>query len=76
MRGVRDFFFRYGTPLTAGLLPGTLRAELIARGKAEERVLTLADLAAAEAIYLGNSVRGLIPAQWIDLPHPAKEPSA
>ena len=63
-------------PLTAGLLPGTLRAGLIARGKAEERVLTLADLAAAEAIYLGNSVRGLIPAQWIDLPHPAKEPSA
>ncbi|MFD1253856.1 Aminodeoxychorismate synthase component 1 [Devosia equisanguinis] len=63
-------------PLTAGVLPGTLRAELIARGKAEERVLTLADLAAAEAIYLGNSVRGLIPARWIDLPHPAKEPSA
>ena len=52
-------------PLTSGLLPGTLRAELVATGKAEERVLTLADLAAAEAIFLGNSVRGLVPAEWV-----------
>lgn len=55
-------------PLSCGLLPGTLRAELLATGKAEERVLTLADLAAAEAIMLGNSVRGLIPAEWIKDP--------
>ncbi|WP_338721510.1 aminodeoxychorismate synthase component I [Devosia sp. XK-2] len=53
-------------PLHCGLLPGTLRAELIAQGKAEERVLTLADLRKADAIWLGNSVRGLIRAQWID----------
>lgn len=53
-------------PLSSGLLPGTLRAELIAQGKAEERVLTLADLRAAEAIWLGNSVRGLIRAEWVD----------
>ncbi len=52
-------------PLSSGLLPGTLRAELIATGKAQERVLTLADLHAAEAIFLGNSVRGLVPAQWV-----------
>ncbi|WP_328765900.1 aminotransferase class IV [Devosia aurantiaca] len=52
-------------PLSSGLLPGTLRAELIASGEAIERVLTLADLHRAEAIYLGNSVRGLIPAHWI-----------
>lgn len=52
-------------PLSSGLLPGTLRAELIAAGKAVEQVLTLADLEAAEAIFLGNSVRGLIPANWI-----------
>lgn len=58
-------------PLSSGLLPGTLRAELLATGKAEERVLTLADLGRAEAIWLGNSVRGLIPA---DLVIPA-EPS-
>ena len=53
-------------PLVSGLLPGTLRAELIAQGKAEERVLTLADLKSAEAIWLGNSVRGLIRAEWLD----------
>ena len=53
-------------PLSSGLLPGTLRAELIAQGKAEECVLTLADLGAAEAIWLGNSVRGLIRAEWVD----------
>lgn len=65
-----NLFIRLGgklhtPPLSSGLLPGTLRAELIASGKAEERVLTLADLAAAEAIFLGNSVRGLVPAEWI-----------
>jgi para-aminobenzoate synthetase/4-amino-4-deoxychorismate lyase len=52
-------------PLSAGLLPGTLRAELIATGRAVERPLTLADLESAEAIWLGNSVRGLIRAEWI-----------
>ncbi|MCR6671067.1 aminodeoxychorismate synthase component I [Devosia ginsengisoli] len=52
-------------PLSSGLLPGTLRAELIATGKAEEQILTLADLEAAEAIWLGNSVRGLIRAEWV-----------
>lgn len=52
-------------PLSAGLLPGTLRAELIATGRAVEHTLTLADLASAPAIFLGNSVRGLLPAQWI-----------
>ncbi|GLQ58174.1 aminodeoxychorismate synthase component I [Devosia nitrariae] len=51
-------------PLAAGLLPGTLRAELIATGQAREARLTLADLETAEAIYLGNSVRGLMRARW------------
>ena len=52
-------------PLSAGLLPGTLRAELIATGKATEQVLTLADLENAEAIWLGNSVRGLLRGEWV-----------
>jgi para-aminobenzoate synthetase/4-amino-4-deoxychorismate lyase len=47
-------------PLAAGLLPGTFRAELLADGRASEAVLTLADLDAAETVYLGNSVRGLV----------------
>ena len=54
-------------PLSSGLLPGTLRAELLATGRAVEAVLTLADLAAAEAVWLGNSVRGLLPAQWVQV---------
>jgi para-aminobenzoate synthetase/4-amino-4-deoxychorismate lyase len=52
-------------PLSAGLLPGTLRAELLATGRAREHTLTLADLTSAQTIFLGNSVRGLILAQWI-----------
>ena len=40
--------------------PGTLRAELIAQGRAVEAVLTLEDLRSADAIFLGNSVRGLV----------------
>ncbi|MBU2580941.1 MAG: aminodeoxychorismate synthase component I [Alphaproteobacteria bacterium] len=50
-------------PLSAGLLPGTLRAELIASGRAVEGRLGLEDLAMAENCYLGNSVRGLVRAE-------------
>jgi para-aminobenzoate synthetase/4-amino-4-deoxychorismate lyase len=53
-------------PLSSGVLPGTLRSQLLDEGRAREQVLTLADLAQAEAIWLGNSVRGLIAAQWVD----------
>lgn len=52
--------------LTAGLLPGTLRAELLATGRAREARLTCGDLEAADAVYLGNSVRGLVRARLID----------
>jgi len=57
-------------PLSAGLLPGILRAELIETGRAIEKTLTMNDLVAADNIYLGNSLRGLIPASLIDAkPH-------
>jgi para-aminobenzoate synthetase/4-amino-4-deoxychorismate lyase len=45
-------------PLGAGVLPGVLRAELLADGRAQEAVLTQADLGAE--IWFGNSLRGLI----------------
>src|SRR5690606_28068263 len=51
--------------LSCGLLPGTLRADLLAEGRAREAILTLADLVSAQAIWLGNSVRGLLAADWI-----------
>ena len=56
--------------LSCGLLPGVLRAELIDAGKAIEAKLTVKDLETADAIFLGNSLRGLIPANFVDfLPH-------
>jgi para-aminobenzoate synthetase/4-amino-4-deoxychorismate lyase len=51
--------------LGSGLLPGTLRAELIAEKRVREEVLTLADLDNADAIFLGNSVRGLVRAERV-----------
>lgn len=54
---------RLFTPhLAAGLLPGTLRADLLETGRVVEARLTLDDLASADRVYLGNSVRGLVPA--------------
>ena len=47
--------------LASGLLPGILREELLATGQAREGDLTPADLAAGR-IWVGNSLRGLIPA--------------
>ena len=47
-------------PAECGLLPGTLRQHLLQSDpRVSERVLRCEDLLAAEAIYLGNSVRGL-----------------
>lgn len=48
-------------PLALGLLPGVLRAELLAEGRAVEAELTLADLAGG--FFIGNALRGLIPAR-------------
>jgi para-aminobenzoate synthetase/4-amino-4-deoxychorismate lyase len=47
-------------PLSLGLLPGVLRQQLIEQGRAEEAELTLDDL--SEGFFIGNAVRGLIPA--------------
>lgn len=49
-------------PQHCGLLPGILREELLETGAAVERILTLDDLHQTEALFLGNSLRGLIPA--------------
>ena len=47
-------------PLAAGCLPGVLRAELLAEGRAREATLHPEDL--REGLFLGNALRGLIPA--------------
>lgn len=50
-------------PLRCGLLPGILREELIATGAAREAVLRPNDLDTAGAVYVGNALRGLVPAR-------------
>ena len=62
-----NVFARYGkrlvTPaLDCGLLGGCLRRELLDKNQCEEGVLTPADLERADQVFLGNSLRGLIPA--------------
>lgn len=49
--------------LDCGLLPGVLRGELLDEGRAREAIYTLDDLKSAKAIFVGNSLRGLIPAR-------------
>ncbi|GAB4079421.1 aminodeoxychorismate synthase component I [Modestobacter muralis] len=54
---------RWWTPPTSsGCLPGVARGRLLADGVLTERVLTVADLHAAEAIALVSSLRGWRPA--------------
>lgn len=50
-------------PVACGLLPGTLRAELLARGEIVERVITIEEALAAPRLWLINSVRGWLAAQ-------------
>jgi para-aminobenzoate synthetase/4-amino-4-deoxychorismate lyase len=49
-------------PVDCGLLAGTYRAELLARGELIERVITVDDLRRARAIWLINSVHQSRPA--------------
>jgi para-aminobenzoate synthetase / 4-amino-4-deoxychorismate lyase len=51
----------YTPPIDCGLLPGTMREELIENGKIEERILTQKDLEQASQIWMINSVRGWVP---------------
>ncbi|HET7815292.1 MAG TPA: type I phosphomannose isomerase catalytic subunit [Candidatus Baltobacteraceae bacterium] len=50
-------------PLACGLLPGVLRSQLVSAGQAVERVLTADDLLRADAVFAGNSARGLLRAR-------------
>jgi len=50
-------------PAARGLLPGVLRADLIAQGRAVEGDLSLDDLSGG--FFIGNALRGLIPARLL-----------
>ncbi|MCP5086293.1 MAG: hypothetical protein GY952_05765 [Rhodobacteraceae bacterium] len=53
-------------PVVCGLLPGILRQELLETGQAMEAVLRVSDLQSDTGFYVGNSLRGLIPAVIVD----------
>ncbi|HEV3154200.1 MAG TPA: bifunctional anthranilate synthase component I family protein/class IV aminotransferase [Candidatus Baltobacteraceae bacterium] len=53
----------YTPPLTSGALPGILRSRLLLEGRVLERVLFAEDLRTAQAIFAGNSARGLLRAE-------------
>ena len=65
------FVERNGVLLTPrlgdGLLPGVLRADLIASGRAREATLVRDDL--ADGFLLGNALRGLFRARLAVAPH-------
>jgi para-aminobenzoate synthetase/4-amino-4-deoxychorismate lyase len=56
----------YTPPLESGLLPGTYRAELLARGEIFERVLRPEDLRRADSLYLINSLRRRVELELVD----------
>ena len=45
-------------PVSSGLLPGTYRAEMLARGQVVERVVRVEELRRATRVWLVNSVQG------------------
>ncbi len=49
-------------PADGRILPGVLRGRLIDEGHVAEAVVTLADLDRADALLVGNALRGLLPA--------------
>lgn len=51
--------------MDAGLLPGVFRTYMLETGKATESHVTQEDLKSADKLYVGNSLRGLIPAKLI-----------
>lgn len=51
-------------PLSSGLLPGILRADLIRERRARSEVLKPKDMA-GKALFVGNSLRGLIRAELV-----------
>lgn len=50
-------------PLGSGLLDGVLRAELLAQGDCREELLS-ADALPHVRLWVGNALRGLMPARW------------
>jgi len=52
--------------LSSGLLPGVLRGHLIESGEVKQQAMTTQDIRIADKVFIGNSLRGLLPASFID----------
>jgi para-aminobenzoate synthetase/4-amino-4-deoxychorismate lyase len=52
---------RLTPPIECGLLPGTLRGELLERGEVLERILALDEVRRAQRLWFVNSLRGWVP---------------
>lgn len=53
-------------PIRSGLLPGTMRAELLANGTIEEAVISIDELRTADEIFMINSVQGWRPLKLVE----------
>ena len=53
---------KYTPPIDGGLLPGTMRAEMLDQGEVEEKVMTVDEVRGASTVWLVNSVRG-----WVEV---------
>ncbi|MGD9496069.1 MAG: aminotransferase class IV [Armatimonadota bacterium] len=70
---ITNLFVRHGDrwstpPIGDGLLPGIWRAQFATEVGAAERSLSLQDLAGADEVVVGNSVRGTLPVGAIHAP--------
>ncbi|WP_278923022.1 aminotransferase class IV family protein [Pseudophaeobacter profundi] len=63
---------RVTPPLSSGLLPGVLRQQLLEAEQVSEQVVTLQDLRDAQAVTLGNSLRGEIRAIFSGVVAPSR----
>jgi para-aminobenzoate synthetase / 4-amino-4-deoxychorismate lyase len=55
-------------PVQSGLLPGTLRADLLERGALFERSITVEEMLHSPRVFLLNSVRGMYQVQILEAP--------
>ena len=53
-------------PLSSGCLPGTMRARVMARMPVIEQLLTAADLATADEVFVTSATRGVVPVVKLD----------
>ena len=54
----------YTPPARCGLLPGTLREELLQQGQVTERLLRVSEVGAVDGLYLINDLRGWRETYW------------